>query len=107
MASILNLTFSRVFTEEDKALIPTSSNIFQGPGEEKLIITEIQAHEVRKYLHKINPNKSGGPDEILLRLLKECCAHLEALKTSLFNKSLTQARVLRAWKRTNITTLFN
>ena len=41
MASILNSTFSRVFTEEDKADIPTPSNIFQGPDEEKLIIPEI------------------------------------------------------------------
>ena len=70
MASIFNLTFSRIFAEEDKADIPTPLNIFQGPDEEKLIITEIEAHEVRKYLHKIDSNKSIGPDEISPRLLK-------------------------------------
>ena len=103
MVSIFNSTFSRVFTEEDKTDIPTPSNIFQGPDEEKLIITEIQAREVRKYLYKIDPNKSVGPDEISPRLLKECCMQLEIPIASLFNKSLIQARVPRAWKRTNIT----
>ena len=103
MVSIFNSTFSRVFTEEDKTDIPTPSNIFQGPDEEKLIITEIQAREVRKYLYKIDPNKSFGPDEISPRLLKECCMQLETPIASLFNKSLIQARVPRAWKRTNIT----
>ena len=79
-----------------KQISLTPSNIFQGSNEEKLIITEIQAHEVRKYLQKIDPNKSVGPDEILSRLLKECCAQLETPITSLFNKSLTQARIPRA-----------
>ena len=70
MASIPNLTFTRVFTEEDNAIIPL--NIFQGLDEEKLIITEIQAHEVPKYLPKIDPIKSVGPDEISPLLLKKC-----------------------------------
>ena len=106
MASILNSTFSSVFTEEDKTDIPTLSNIFPGPDEEKLIITKIQAHEARKYLHKIDPNKPVGSDEVSPWLLKECCAQLETPITNLFNKSLTQARVPHAWKRANITPIF-
>ena len=106
MASILNSTFSSVFTEEDKTDISTPSNVFQGLDEERLITTEIQAHEVRKYLQKIDPNKSVGLQEISPRLLKECCAQLETPITSLFNKSLTQTRVPRAWKRANITPIF-
>ena len=39
-------------------------------------------------------------------VFKECCAQLETPITSLFNKSLTQARVPRAWKRANITPIF-
>ena len=77
--------------------------IVQGSDEEKLIITKIQAHEEQKYLLKIDSNKSVGPDEISPRLLKECCVQLETPITSLLNKSLTQARVPRAWKRVNIT----
>ena len=38
--------------------------------------------------------------------LKKCCAQLKTPITSLFNKSLTQARIPRAWKRANITLLF-
>ena len=41
-----------------------------------------------------------------LRLLKECCAQLETPITNLFNKSLAQARVPRAWKRANITPIY-
>ena len=106
MVSILNSTFSSVFTEEGEADIPTPSNIFQDPDEEKLIITEIQTHKVRKYLQKIDLKKSVGPDEISPRLLKERCAQLKTPITSLFNKSLTQARVPCAWKRANLTTIF-
>ena len=58
MASIHNLTFSRVFTEKDKADIPTPLNMFQGYDEEKIIITEIQTHEVHKYLLKIINSES-------------------------------------------------
>ena len=104
MASLLNSTFSRVFTDEDKADIPIYSNIiFQGPDEEKLIITEIQAHEVRKFLHKIDPNKFVSPTENSPRLLKEFCAQFETPIKRLSNKSLTQARVPRALKSANIT----
>ena len=77
----------------------------QGSYEKKIFKTIIQAHEVPKYLHKIDGNKFVGPDEISPWLLKECCAKLET-PISLFNKSLTQARVPRAWKRANITPIF-
>ena len=55
-----------------------------------LFINEIQLHEVRKYLQKIDPNKSTGPDDISPRILKEYCIQLEYPITLLFNKSLSQ-----------------
>ena len=55
-----------------------------------LFINEIQLHEVRKYLQKIDPNKSTGPDDISPRILKEYCVQLEYPITLLFNKSLSQ-----------------
>ena len=106
MASVLNSTFSKVFTKESNTVIPTPLKIFQGPDEEKLVITEIQTNEVRKYLQKIDPNKSTGPDDISPRILKECYTQLENPVTRLFNKSLAQAAVPRAWKRANITPIF-
>ena len=40
MASILNLTFNNVFTEENNAIISTPLNISHKPDEEMLHITE-------------------------------------------------------------------
>ncbi len=71
-----------------------------------LAIKETQAHEVRKYLRKIHPNKSTGPDNISPRVLKECSDQLEYPLTLLFNKSLAQGRIPGAWKKANITPIF-
>ncbi len=70
MASVLNSAFSIVFTKENNTVIPTPVKIFQGPDEEKLAITELKPNEARKYLQNIDPNKSTGPDDISLRILK-------------------------------------
>ena len=53
MASILNSSFGNVFTNENNIVVPTTLKIFQGSVEKKLNITEIQTHEVCKYLQKI------------------------------------------------------
>ncbi len=71
-----------------------------------LVIKEIQAHEVRKYLRKIDPNKTTGPDNISPRVLKECSDQLEYPLTRLFNKSLAKVRIPGAWKKANITPIF-
>ena len=103
MTSILSLTFSNIFTEENNTVIPTTLNIFHVPDEEKLHVTKIHVHKVCKYLQKIDLNKSIGPDEVSTLMPKQCCAQLESPTTHLFNKPLTLTRVPRAWKRTNIT----
>ncbi len=71
-----------------------------------LSIKEIKAHEVRKYLRKIDPNNTTGPDDISPRVLKECSDQLEYPITLLFNKSLAQGRIPGAWKKANITPIF-
>ncbi|MEG5283615.1 RNA-directed DNA polymerase, partial [Klebsiella pneumoniae] len=105
MASVLNKTFSKVFTKENNR-VPDPIKIFQGSDEEMLSIKEIQAHEVRKYLPKIDPNKSRDPDDISPRVLKEYSDQLEYPITLLFNKSLAQGRIPGAWKKANITPIF-
>ena len=52
MASILNLTFSNVFTKENNTIITIPLNIFHGPDKEKLVINKIHTHEMCKYLLK-------------------------------------------------------
>lgn len=43
--------------------------ILQGSDEKMLSINEIQVHELRKYIRKIDPNRFTGPDGISLRFL--------------------------------------
>ncbi len=69
MASVLYLNFSNVFTNENDR-VPDPIKIFQGSDEEMLSISATEAHEVRKYLRQIYPNKSTGPDNISPRVLK-------------------------------------
>ncbi len=97
MASLLNQTFSKVFTKEN-VRVPDIIKIFQGSHEKMLSIKELQAHDVRKYLRKIDPNKSTGPNHVS-RVLKECSDQLEYPITLLFNKSLAQGRLPGAWKK--------
>ena len=106
MASVLNATFSKVFTKENDRVLPTMPNIFQGCEEEKLTISEIETQEVLNHLQKININKSAGPDEISPRILKECGPQLVNPITLLFNKSLSQSKIPQSWKKANVTPIF-
>ena len=106
MASILNNTFSSIFTKENSNNLPTPPQMFHGSDDEKLGNINVQSSEIRKYLKTIDVNKSTGPDDISPRILKECCSQLETPLTLLFNKSLSEAKVPTLWKRANITPLF-
>ena len=64
---ILNIIFSKSFTPQTYAFYYQKSN------QEVLTITKTQTHEMRKYLQKLDPNKSTGPDNISLQILYEKC----------------------------------
>lgn len=59
---------------------PIKKTIYQD-WDEEISIIKIHAYEVRKYLRVIQPNKSTGPDDVLLRVRKECCDRIEYLWT--------------------------
>ena len=48
-----------------------------------------RAEGISKRLSNINPNKSGGPDELPERLLKECAVELAPLYQYLITTSYT------------------
>ncbi len=98
MAEVLNQMFSKVFTKESNR-VPDPIKIFQGSDEAMLAIKQIQAHEVRKYLRKIDQINSTGPENISSRVLKECSDQLEYPLTLSLNKSLAQGRIPGAWKK--------
>ncbi len=67
-AEILNNNFASVFTTKNK------ENISECPaplrGIMPLEIEATSADDVKKYLDKLNTNKSMGPDSLSLQLLK-------------------------------------
>lgn len=69
MARILNANFTSIFTAENMENIPKNSS---PPREIKLLkIGGIRKPEVKRYLGKLETNKSTRPDDLPPRLLKE------------------------------------
>ena len=58
--------------------------------------------EVYDVLNCLYPSKASGPDNIPIRLLKECAHSITPSLTCLFNKSLKQASLPSEWKLSNI-----
>jgi hypothetical protein len=58
--------------------------------------------EVFQVLYNLDPNKASGPDNIAIRLLKECASTIVPSLTSLFNKSLQLGILPFEWKLSNI-----
>ena len=106
MATILNESFSAVFTTEDTDNIPDPLKLFTGTEENMLKISNITEEEILKYLSKTDPHKSTGVDMITPRLLRECHRELLQPLKLLFNKSLASSRVPRLWKMANVTPIF-
>ncbi|KAK3574354.1 hypothetical protein QTP86_005145 [Hemibagrus guttatus] len=58
--------------------------------------------DVRRTLHRVNPRKSAGPDNIPGRVLKECAEQLADVFTDILNISLSSAIVPTCLKTTTI-----
>ena len=69
-AKELNSFFKDVFVSESKDNIPTFGDRSAGNSVETLVINE---HLVKRLIEKLNCNKSGGPDLLHPRVLKELC----------------------------------
>ncbi len=53
-------------------------------------------------LYHLDPNKASGPDNIPIRLLKECASAIAPSLTCLFNKSLKLGTLPSEWKLPNV-----
>ena len=67
-ANILNNFFSSIFTQESTLHIPKLHPCQHTPAIRQITITSLG---VQKLLSSLNPNKSSGPDNIPVRILKE------------------------------------
>ena len=77
MTSLLSLTLSNIFTEENDAVTPIPQNIFNVPYKYMLDITEIHVYE-DPTIHEVDQKSvNTGPDEVSLQILEEYYAQLE------------------------------
>lgn len=89
VASVLSLSFSKVFTKEKDIVFPTPLNVLRGCDEAVLTISG----EVRNNSLENNAHKPASPDEISPRILKEYGTQLANPITLLFNNSISQGRL--------------
>ncbi|CAB4040631.1 Hypothetical predicted protein [Paramuricea clavata] len=95
---MFNDYFHSVFlTEGDDISIPTTPVC-----EETISDIILDPSEVYDVLHCLDPSKASGPDNIPIRLLKECAHSITPSLICLFNKSLKQASLPSDWKLSNI-----
>ena len=97
-ADMFNEYFNSVFLKEsdDKPITIT-------PFSDEIISDIVlDPNEVFQVLYNLDPNKASGPDNIPIRLLKECANSIAPSLTCLFNKSLEHGILPLEWKLSNI-----
>jgi hypothetical protein len=100
-ANTLNHHFDSVFTKYDAP-----------PDTHSLVINEqmadivIKREGITKKLRSIKSNKSPGPKEIPVRVLKELAPQIAPYLEAIFIKSLSEGKVPHDWKIANVTPIF-
>ena len=100
-ANVLSDYFRSVFTDEPSS-VPTMS-------EEKLpSITPLafNTNGILKLLDGLNASKASGPDNIPVRILKECAVQIAPFLQALFTQSLQTGELPVDWQTAFITPLF-
>ena len=94
-AEALNYQYYQTFTKENTEHLPTFTpkNLLTAP----LDTFEIKEIDVLKELQHLQPNKSGGVDNIHPRVLKEMASQLAKPITILFNKSIEAGVLPKHW----------
>ena len=102
-AETLNQFYTSVFTQEDKANVPTPTFTFPGPELTEIEITEDM---VKEKLDDLNINKSPGSDGHHPRILWEMKGLLVKPLTHLFRLSLEEGYLPNCWRDANITSIY-
>ncbi|CAB4007626.1 Hypothetical predicted protein [Paramuricea clavata] len=102
-AEMFNDYFHTVFlTEGDDISIPATSVCEETISD--IILDPSEAYDV---LHCLEPSKASGPDNIPIRLLKQCAHSITPSLACLLSKFLKQASLPSEWKLSNIIPLHN
>ena len=104
MATLLNIHFVSVFTEEDTGEIPNVLIKYEGAMPlRRITVTE---EIVKKKIQKLNPNKSPGPDGLHPRVIKELEDEISPHLSGIYILSLSQRKSVKDWKLQNIAPIF-
>lgn len=102
IATLLNRTFHNVFVKEPSTELPSFANRTVYALQNLNINTELLA----KFLSKLDPNKSIGPDGVHPRVLRNCSSAFIKPITILFDASLAAGSIPLSWKQANVTPLY-
>ena len=103
-ANLFNEYFSSVFTTEDLSSVPSHTG--ESPPTTHLTDLNITEEMVKSKLKKLRPDKAGGADNMLPRLLVSIQHEISYPLWLLFRKSIKEADVPADWKTANVTPIF-
>ena len=102
IADILNNHFHSVFTVEQDSSIPC-----KGPSlYPSMQHFEITIEAVFNILHKLNPQKSPGPDGLHPYALKATAIEISPILTHMFQQSLDSGDIPSDWKHAYVTPVY-
>ncbi|CAM5153249.1 unnamed protein product [Eretmochelys imbricata] len=102
MAQYLNKYFASVFNKTNENLRDNGSTT---NGNEDMEV-DITISEVETKLEQLNGTKSGGPDNLHLRILKELAHEIASPLGRIFNESVNVGVVPYDWRIVNIVPIF-
>ena len=99
-AEILNDFFTSVLIKE-----PPMDFNYSAPNVKNLLLDfNITPNDVRQKLMRLKANKSSGPDDISINILRQCL-NFDVPLTMLFNQSLQTSSLPQDWRDANVTPL--
>ena len=101
-ANALNEFFASVFTCEDLENIPKPEII---ECETTLEDVKFTFDSIKKKISALKPSSAPGPDNISARVLKEFDDSLVTPLKLIFEKSMNESTVPKAWKNANVTAI--
>ena len=103
MATILNASFSSVFSNENLSDIPQCQYL---SGNQLISHIRFTPEKVAKKIRKLKVSSSSGPDGISSRFLTDNIASLALPLSVIFNKSFQSGVVPVDWRTANVTPIF-
>src|SRR6218665_302265 len=106
MASMLNIYFGSVLTDEDVENIPEPIKLFEGGYDQMLTELHITEEMVVESLGNLREDKTPGIDEIHPKFLKEVRHEVGAILSTMYNESIRTGIVPKDWRDAIVKPLF-